>query len=65
MKALFAIRNVETGKLVKDLTFPNKLEAKQQRNKMYEEAGKPTKDDGSPNFPFVIAYGPDHDKFQR
>lgn len=66
MNALFALREVSSGNIRKDMTFPNKPEAKKMRDKLWEDHGKPVRidEDGTPIplYPYVVTYGPGHDK---
>ena len=51
MKKLFVLREQKKGRVIPDLYFDNKMEAKQARNKL----GKDT----------VVSYGPDHKLYNQ
>jgi hypothetical protein len=65
MKALFALRDTSTDKVLKEPVFESKPDAKAERDRRWNVSGKPvTKgDDPQPLYPFVVTYGPQHDKF--
>lgn len=55
MKKLFAIRRKDSKAIVANLFFGTKPQAKAERDKLTKEN----------NEPFVVTYGPDHDRFKR
>ena len=52
---LFALRNIRTNKLVPELYFNSKPEAKRKRDAINEEAKTNV---------YVVTVGPDHDRFR-
>ena len=59
-KALFAIKEIATGRLLASPMFGDKQEAKKYRR----ELNKVTKE-GKEILEYVVTYGPDHDKFDK
>ncbi len=58
MKKLFAIREASTNKLLPNLFFSDKMQAK-----TYRESVNPKDDNNKEVMKYVVTYGPDHRKF--